>query len=248
MKVSIITATYNAAKTLQSTIDSIAEQSYRNIEYIVIDGDSKDNTKQIIADNKRYISQHISEPDKGIYDALNKGLNKATGDIIGFLHADDIFKSEDTIQAIVSLFENTKSDGVYGDLEYVATDNTNKVIRYWKSKAFKYKMLKAGWMPAHPTLFLRKEVYKTYGNFDTRFKIAADYDFILRVFKNKTLNFSYLPNVITKMRLGGASNKSLTNIITKSREDIQALRNNKIGGFHTIIWKNLSKLPQFIKR
>lgn len=248
MKISIITACYNAESTIETAIKSVAAQSYSDIEYIIIDGDSTDRTKEIINHYTQDISVFISEADNGIYDALNKGIKAATGDIIGFLHADDIFKSAHTIEAISSCIERNNADGVYGDLEYVQSNDTNKVVRYWKSQPFKSGLLKRGWMPAHPTLFLKRELYDKYGLFDTQLRIAADYDFILRIFKNKKLSFSYLPQVITQMRLGGASNKSIKNIIIKSKEDLLALRRNKVGGFITLAVKNFSKLPQFFKR
>lgn len=248
MTISIITATYNAERTIENAIHSVLSQTYPNIEYIIIDGKSTDGTIDIINKHKNQINYFISEPDNGIYDALNKGIERATGDIIGFLHADDAFKSENTIENIAQEFKTTNADGVYGDLEYVNSEDTQKVVRYWKSKNFKPQLLTQGWMPAHPTLFLKKEIYKAYGLFNINFHIAADYDFILRIFKNKTLKFTYIPMVITQMRLGGASNKSLKNLWIKTSEDIKALKINKVGGLHTIIWKNLSKLPQFFKR
>ncbi len=248
MTISIITATFNAERTIESAIQSVLSQTYKSVEYIIIDGQSSDTTLSIIRKYESKISQYISEPDGGIYDALNKGIQRATGDIIGFLHADDAFKSKDTLEMIADTFQKNNCDGVYGDLEYVNSQDTDKVVRYWKSQSYKPSLIKRGWMPAHPTLFLKHEVYNAYGLFNTGFKIAADYEFILRIFKNKSLRFSYVPVVITQMRLGGASNKSLKNLWVKTKEDIKALKINEVGGVHTIVWKNLSKLPQFIKR
>jgi hypothetical protein len=152
-----------------------------------------------------------------------------------------------TIQNIVNTFNSQKLDGVYGDLQYVTQTNTDKVIRHWQSQAFKSSLLKKGWMPAHPTLFLKCDVYANQGHFNLKYKIAADYDFILRVFKNQSYTFGYLPEVITKMRAGGASNRSLKNIIIKSKEDYKAVTSNKVGGWYTIVFKNLSKVNQFFK-
>lgn len=247
MKVSLITATYNSYPNILDTLDSIQQQIHSAVEWIIIDGGSKDLTKSIIK-NTPLISQWISEPDKGIYDALNKGIQRATGEVIGFVHSDDLLASQDVLKSLTEIFEATNADGVYGDLLYVNKNNTNEIIRYWKSKPFDRKNLKYGWMPAHPTLFLKREVYKKHGLFDLDFKIAADYDFMLRILKDQELKFEYLPQVITKMRVGGASNKSLNNIIQKSKEDLKAMRKNQIGGYGTLFFKNIRKINQFIQR
>jgi len=237
MRVSIITATYNSAKTLEVCKASVLNQDFKNIEYIIIDGNSKDQTKAIIKASAASCDtiKWISEPDNGIYDALNKGVSLATGDIVGFVHSDDMLADNTIISKIVNQFKSTNVDGVYGDLQYVEKQNTEKVIRNWKSCEFTPSLLKKGWMPAHPTLFLKKEVYDKHGTFDLSYTIAADYDFMLRVLKDESLCFSYLPTVITKMRVGGASNRSLKNIIKKSREDYRAATTSKIGGFFTIL-------------
>ncbi len=248
MTISIITATYNAEKTIESAIRSISDQSYSDIEYIIVDGGSTDSTLKVIEKHKDHIQHLISEPDQGIYDAINKGISIATGEIIGVLHADDLFYDNDIIKQIAQEFIQGNYSGVYGDLQYVNAQNTNKVIRYWKSCDYKLSLLKLGWMPPHPTLFVRKEVFNNIGKYSLKYKIAADYDFILRLFSNPTYSFKYIPQVITKMRVGGASNKNIKNIIQKSKEDISALKQNKIGGVSTLIWKNLSKIPQFFKK
>lgn len=226
----------------------MAAQTYDDIEWIVIDGLSKDGTLDYIKANEDLIDQWISEPDKGIYDALNKGINMATGEVIGILHSDDLFDSKHTVAQIAELFKYSKADGVYGNLKYVSKINTDKTIRFWQSEFFDPKLLKKGWMPPHPSLFLKKEVYQTHGLFDLNFKIAADYDFILRLFMDRTLKFSYHNQVITKMRVGGASNQSFKNIVRKSKEDLRALKKNKLKYPYLILLrKNLSKLPQFLK-
>ncbi|AUS05828.1 glycosyltransferase family 2 protein [Pseudotamlana carrageenivorans] len=250
MKITLITATYNSETSIKTCIESVISQDYPEVEHLIIDGASTDNTLLIVKDlqKKHNHITLISEPDQGIYDALNKGISKATGEVIGFVHSDDFLASEHVLSEIALQFKKEICDGVYGDLEYVDKQNTNKVIRYWKSCNFTPDMLKKGWMPAHPTLFLKKEIYKKHGIFDLNFKIAADYDFILRIFKDEHLKFSYLPMVLTKMRTGGASNRSLKNIITKSKEDYKALKKNKIGGWPTLFIKNVSKLSQFYKK
>lgn len=248
MKLSIITATYNSEKHIQGVITSIAAQTYPNIEWVVVDGASKDDTVKVIKENYTGELNIISEPDKGIYDALNKALALATGDIIGLLHSDDFFENNAVIERIVAQFQLTHCDGLYGDLRYVNAADTHKIVRYWKSQAFNNSLLTKGWMPAHPTLFLKKSVYQKYGNFNTGFKIAADYDFVLRILKDNTLKFEYLPEVITNMRVGGASNRSLKNILQKSKEDYRALKANGLPmPWSILLWKNLSKLPQFLK-
>lgn len=248
MKVSIITATYNSARSLKSCIDSVTQQDYCNLEYIIIDGKSSDDTLCIVKEYQKktpYIN-FISEEDQGIYDALNKGLQLATGDVIGFVHSDDLLANNHIISDMVNQLKTFKLDGVYGDLQYVYKSDLNQVVRSWKSCVFTPGLLKKGWMPAHPTLFLKNEVYKKHGLFDLGYKIAADYDFILRVLKDNTLKFGYLPKVITKMRLGGASNRTLKNIIQKTKEDYRAIRSNQVGGIFSILRKNTSKIKQFI--
>ena len=247
MKVSLITATYNSLINIKSCLDSVIDQGYSDIELIIIDGNSTDNSVSLV---KKYQQNHtfiklISEKDHGIYDALNKGINLASGDIIGFVHSDDFLDSNDVLKDIVSMITSKNLDGVYGDLQYVDKFNTQKVIRSWKSCDFKPGLLKQGWMPAHPTLFLKKEVYQKHGLFDVSYRISADYDFMLRIFKDSELKFGYLPKVITKMRVGGASNRSIKNIIEKSKEDYRAIKSNNIGDFLTLIRKNTSKLKQF---
>lgn len=246
MKISIITATYNSLNSLPTALDSILSQTYDDIEWIVVDGQSTDGTIDYIKANEKLINQWASEPDQGIYDALNKGIAMATGDVIGLLHSDDLFNSEYTIAQIAELFKYSKADGVYGNLRYVSKTNTEKNIRFWRSNYFRPQLLKKGWMPAHPSLFLKKEVYQKHGKFDLKFKIAADYDFILRIFQDPELKFSYHNRVITKMRVGGASNRTLKNIIRKSKEDLLALKKNKFNyPYWVLIRKNLSKLSQF---
>ena len=248
MKVSIITVTYNSEKTIDNCMQSVLNQTYRDLEYIIIDGLSKDKTLEVIKLKSELHTniKIISERDYGIYDALNKGIEKATGDIIGFVHSDDFLSDKTIVESIVECFKATDADGLYGDLHYVAKDNTDKIVRNWVSKPYKQKLLKQGWMPPHPTLYLRKIIYDTYGGFDLNFKIAADYDFILRIFKQKQLKFCYLPKIIVKMRVGGASNRSIKNIIQKTNEDYRAVMNNQIGNWLTILLKNLIKIKQFV--
>ena len=247
MKLSLITVTYNCENTLEDTFKSVKEQKCSNLEYIVIDGGSNDRTVEIIEKYRDIITFWSSSPDEGIYDAMNKGLKKTSGDYVGFLHADDTFFSSVTLSEVMSELREHKPDVLYGDLEYVNSTDISRVIRRWKSCAFSSALLSKGWMPPHPTLYVKRSVIRHTGLFDTTYRIAADYDYILRLFTQKGLKFLYLPVVIVKMRIGGASNKSISNIILKSKEDIRALRKNGVGGIYTLIRKNISKIPQFFK-
>jgi glycosyltransferase involved in cell wall biosynthesis len=247
MKLTLITATYNSAASIKTCLDSVVSQDYNDLEYLIIDGKSSDDTLNVV---KKYQKKYsyiklISEKDYGIYDALNKGVQLASGDVIGFVHSDDLLADKRIVADIINQLQNNQNDGVYGDLQYVDKFDLDKVIRLWKSCTFKSGLLKQGWMPAHPTLFLKKGVYEKHGVFDLIYKISADYDFMLRVLKDNSLKFAYLPKVITKMRLGGASNRSLKNIVTKSKEDYRAIKSNNVGNFLTLIRKNTSKLKQF---
>lgn len=244
MRISIITATFNSEKTITHTLDSVKNQSYNNIEHIIIDGKSTDSTLDIIS-KYQHVNKTISEKDNGIYFALNKGIKETSGDIIGFLHADDFFFSNTIIEDIANSFKNNKIDILYGDLQYVSKNDTSKIIRNWKSKNFNHKLLKKGWMPPHPTFYAKKNIYKNYGNFDTNFKIAADYDLMLRILKQNISTY-YLPKVIVKMRLGGVSNRNIKQMLRKSFEDYKAIKNNHVGGIFTVLNKNFSKLAQFI--
>jgi len=189
----------------------------------------------------------ISEPDEGIYDALNKGVQNATGDVIGFIHSDDFLAHDEVLVRIAAAFEDPEVEAVFSDLDYVAQADTTWVIRHWSTGAFHPRRLKYGWMPAHPTLYLRREVYERFGLYDTNFGISADYDFILRYFSQVTGQSVYIPELY-KMRLGGVSNRNLAKIRQKMTEDLLAIRRNRVGGVHTLALKNLSKVGQFLVR
>ncbi|WP_234918285.1 glycosyltransferase family 2 protein [Aeromonas veronii] len=246
MKVSIITATYNSAATIHDTLASLECQTYQDIEYIIVDGASKDNTLEVINKNCTRVSKIISEPDRGIYDALNKGIAAATGDIVGFLHSDDLLAYPEAIADLVNVFNIGEYDAVYADLEYVQQNDISKVVRLWQSGNYNKKKLKYGWMPAHPTFYMRRSCYQKFDDFDLSYKIAADYDSILRYLWRANVRAGYLPQVLIKMRVGGISNRSLSTILRKMREDIQAMRNNGLFWPVTLAWKNLSKIPQFL--
>jgi len=247
MKVSIITVSYNSVAYIEQTIQSVVGQDYPNIEYMVIDGGSTDGTVAIIEKYRQHIQTFISEKDNGIYDALNKGIALATGDIIGILHSDDFYTNQTIISQVVDCFCETNTDIIYGDLMYVSRNNTDKIVRYWKAGNCNRHKLQFGWMPPHPTLFIKRNCYEQYGYFDTNFTIAADYDLILRLFWKHNLSYSYLPKVLIKMRVGGKSNRNLKNIFRKSKEDYRALQHNGVGGIISLIFKNLRKVHQFLK-
>lgn len=247
MKISVITAVRNNGDTIAAALDSVLAQTHPDIELIVVDGASTDGTLHVLQQYRPQLAVLVSEPDLGIYDALNKGLARASGEVIGFLHADDLLADSGVLARIATAFA-AGADGVYGDLLYVSKPDPSRVVRYWRSQPFSPDLPGTGWMPAHPTLYLRRSVYQRHGNFDTRFRIAADYDFMLRVLTDPTLQLYYEPSVLVRMRVGGVSNRSLRNMLRKSREDWQALRKNRVGGLWTLVRKNLSKLPQFFSK
>jgi glycosyltransferase involved in cell wall biosynthesis len=248
MKLSIITVSYNSEKTIEDTILSVLSQDYENIEYIIIDGGSNDRTCEIIKKYKPQISFFISEPDKGIYDAMNKGIKKATGAVVGILNSDDFYANEQVLSSVMQKFDSNV-DGVYADLVYVDATNTDKVLRKWISGSYVKDSFLKGWMPPHPTFFVRKEVYEKYGMFNTILRSAADYEFMLRVIHKFKIRLTYLPQVIVRMRAGGESNASLSNRIKANKEDRKAWELNGLKpNTFTLIRKPLSKVLQFIKK
>ncbi|MCK4830453.1 glycosyltransferase [bacterium] len=250
MKITVITVCLNSEKTIKKTIISVISQDYRNIEYIIIDGGSSDGTVETINKYGNKISKFVSEPDKGYYDAMNKGLKMANGEIIGFLHADDFYANKSVIKNVVKIFIKEKINCLWGDLTYVKKEHPEKVVRYWKAGTCTEQSFKKGWMPPHPAFFVKKWVYEKYGNFNTDFKISADYELMLRfLLKHKISPTYYMPEVLVIMRTGGASNKSLSNIFTKSKEDYKAWKIHGFkGGIGMLIMKNIQKIPQFFIR
>ena len=251
MKISVITATYNCAGTLRTTLESMQSQTHPDIEHLVIDGGSKDDTMALVKGWTGHPLTWESGKDKGIYDALNKGIAKASGDVIGFLHADDVLQDAGVLSKIAKAFEDPKVQAVYGDLVYVAQADLGQVIRTWRSGPFTVAKLRDGWMPPHPTFYARKSLYAQLGGFNLRYRIAADYDNMLRLLRGtdgQGIATAYIPEVLVRMRTGGVSNRSLRNILQKSHEDLEIVRNNGIGGIGTILMKNLSKVSQFWKR
>ena len=246
LKISIVTAVYNRASTIEQAIESVQSQNWPNIEHLVVDGGSTDGTLQILQSCIREQTVLISEPDEGLYDALNKGFARATGDVIGVMHSDDFFANDSVLTRVATSFIDPDVGAAYGDLDYVGKSDTSRIIRRWRPGNYNPAKLARGWMPPHPTLYLRRSVIERWGGFDTRYKVAADYDAILRYFGQGKILATYIPHVMVKMRIGGASNRSVSKIWLKTCEDYAALRSNGVGGMGSLIMKNVGKLGQFI--
>ncbi len=248
MKISVITVVFNNASTIEASIRSVQSQQYPHIEHIIVDGGSDDGTLEVIDACKNSHTRLISESDHGLYDAINKGIKMATGDVIGLLHSDDIFNDEWVITNIANAFLQNETESLYADLVYVRRNRTDKVTRHWKSGKFSKKKFNIGWMPPHPTFYVKKEVFLKYGYYDTEFKSAADYELMLRYLYKHEISTFYLPMVLVRMRLGGESNKSLANRILANKEDYQAWKKNKlIPKVYTRFLKPLLKIPQFMQ-
>lgn len=246
MKISVVTAVYNRQATVAATIGSVATQSGADVEYIVVDGMSTDGTGDVIAANAARITRNICEADDGIYDALNKGIRATTGDVIGFLHADDLFHSTDTLSLVHDKFSSGDYDAVYGDLIYVDSAKPNQAIRFWKSGEFDIRRFRRGWMPPHPTVYVRKPIYEKFGMYLTDFGSAADYECMLRLMVKHQIRVGYIPHVMVRMRVGGKSNASLKNRIIANRDDQRAWSVNGLKvPIGLRLTKPLSKLPQY---
>jgi glycosyltransferase involved in cell wall biosynthesis len=246
LRVSIITVCYNSAETIEATIQSVIAQDYEHIEYIIIDGYSNDSTLEIVNRYKKNISLVVSEKDEGIYFAINKGIALATGDIVAILHADDFYSGNSIISAVVQVFQTKKVDTVYGDLQYVDRHQASKIIRHWKAGIYEPDLFLKGWMPPHPTFFVKKACYTAYGFYNTILRSSADYELMLRLLHKHRCSVFYIPDVLVKMRVGGQSNKSLLNRIHANREDKKAWKLNGLKpNWLTLIRKPLSKLKQW---
>lgn len=248
MKISIITAVYNAAETIEDTILSVAAQSYRDVEHIVIDGFSTDSTPAIIEHHRNKLAHVVSEPDRGVYDAMNKGLALASGDVVGFLNADDVYIDSEVLAKIAALMVDPEVEACYANLIYVDREQTNLVVRYWTSREYVPGLFKKGWMPAHPTFFVRTSVYRQFGGFDLRYRLQADFDLALRLLHVHGIRARYVPEIWVRMRMGGMSNNSIRNMVRGNIEAYSSCRNNglKVPPWF-ILTKVLSRVPQFIK-
>jgi len=246
-KVSIITVVLNNRSCIENCIQSIIHQTYPNIEYIIIDGGSSDGTIDVIRKHEKTISTWISEPDRGIYDAMNKGITRSNGDVIGILNSDDLYADERVIEKVMNCFSRTQSDSCYGDLIYVERNNINKNPRYWKSNNYRKENFKLGWMPPHPTFFVRHEIYEKYGAFNLNFPLAADYELMLRFLYKEGISASYIPEVLVKMRTGGNCRPGLVNTLNNMAENYRAWKVNglKLNPL-TFVLKPLSKTVQYL--
>lgn len=241
MKVSIITVCYNSEATIENTIKSVVLQTYADIEYIIIDGKSSDATLDIVSKYQDKIAKVISEPDQGIYDAMNKGIEEATGDIVGILNSDDYYVGDDVVGTIANAFKQNSPDLVFADLAYVKADNQDKILRYYGAKNFKPKMLKCGIMPPHPTLYVKKEIYETYGNYRLDFKIASDYEMFVRLLLVNKLSYYYINKCIIKMTVGGISTSNFDSKKIINIETIKALSVNGINVSYLSIFRKYPK-------
>jgi len=248
MKVSLITVTYNSARYLQNAIQSVYNQDYPDIEYIVVDGGSTDETLSIIEQNAPCITKWISEKDKGMYDAINKGMKMATGDVIGILNSDDMLASKNVISKIAACFKEQKVDSIFGDLLYVEAEETSKIHRFWKGMPYNRKSFNLGWMPAHPTFYVRREIVEQLGGYETHYFSAADFELMTRYLYKHRISAFYLPELIVKMRKGGMSNGSFKKRFRANRRDYLALKRNNVPfPFIVSMIKPLRKLPQYIR-
>jgi glycosyltransferase len=248
LRVSIVTVSYNSAATIADTLRSVRQQSHSDIEHIIVDGGSTDGTLAIVQREGCHLARVLSEPDSGIYDAMNKGLRLASGDFVGFLNSDDVLADRDALSRLADTVLRSGADAVFGDLVYVRPDDLGVVVRHWQCGEFSRRGLRLGWMPPHPTFYVRRSLLAGIGEFDTTLRIAADYDFMLRTLARPGIAAVRIPGLMVRMRTGGISNRSLSMLWRKSSEDLRALRRSGVGGWPTLICKNLRKLPQFALR
>jgi glycosyltransferase involved in cell wall biosynthesis len=250
LKITIITVSYNSEKTIKITLNSVKDQTYKKIEHILIDGKSADKTV-LIAKQYSHINKIISEPDDGIYDAMNKGIKIATGDIICFLNSDDFYASNNVLSSVNKIFrDNPTLDACYSDLIYVDSLNTSKIIRYWKSGNFNFGSFAKGWCPPHPTFFVRRSMYEHFGNFDLNYHLASDVELMMRLLEVKKIKVSYIPELWIKMRLGGTTNKNFKNIIMQNKEVLHALKNHNlsVNWISFFVHKIINRGLQYLKR
>jgi glycosyltransferase involved in cell wall biosynthesis len=251
MKISIITVTLNSASVINHCLDSVQHQKHDDIEHIIIDGVSTDGTLSLLESKREQFKFLISEPDKGIYDAMNKGIKVATGDIIGFLNSDDFYASNNVLSGVASIFkDNSYLDSCYADLAYVDPFDISKNIRYWRSSKFVSSLFSKGWCPPHPTFFVRRSVYQRFGNFNLHYRIASDVELMMRFLEVQKINSRYIPELWIKMRLGGTTNKSFKNIVMQNKEVLHALKSHNlhVNWISFFIHKIINRVLQFLKK
>ena len=240
MKLSIVTVCHNSVRTIEATLLSVTAQTHNDLEYIVVDGASKDGTQEIVAWHSGRVAKFVSEPDCGIYDAMNKGLNLAKGDVIGFLNADDVYADDGVLDRVSAIMEKENCDALFGDVEFASPTRKSQSLRRYHSERFRPERIAWGWMPAHPALFLKRSVYDRFGNFRTDYRIAGDFELVARIFHGGTLRYRHLPEVLVRMRTGGISTGGWRNTILLNQEVLRACREN---GISTNLPKILSKYP-----
>lgn len=250
MLISVVTVCLNSISTIGDTLASVAVQRDANVEHIVIDGGSTDGTLDMLHRHGGRIATLVSELDQGLFDAMNKGLRRATGDVVGFLNSDDVYADDSVLREVAALFESSDADACYADLLYVAADDLTHVVRYWKSCDYRPGLLRRGWMPAHPTFFCRREVLQRVGGFDPAYGLHADFELMVRLFHTQRIRAIYVPRIWIRMRTGGASNRSVGNILRGNRESLRALHDHgiavSVGGF--VLGKLALRVPQFLAR
>jgi len=247
VKISIITVVRNSVRTIEQTILSIASQTYRNVEHVVVDGGSTDGTLEILDRYRDQISKLFSGPDRGIYDGMNKGLRLAAGDVVGFLNADDVYAHEGVLKRVADVMADARVDACYADLVYVDKDDPNKVVRYWKSQPYEDGLFLKGWMPAHPTFFVRRSVYERFGGFDLSYPRQSDFELTMRFLHVNKIRAVYVPEIFVRMRIGGLSNSSWCGVLKGNLEAYQACKKHGLPVTPLfIVWKITSRLPQFL--
>lgn len=248
MKISVLTVVLNRVATVGEAIRSVQRQTHAPLEHVIQDGGSTDGTLEIVTRLSTGVTRVESAPDRGIYDAINRAISRATGNVVGLMHSDDVYAHERVLEKVAAAFADPSVDGVYGDLVYVSARDPARVLRYWKSGGYDPARVARGWAPPHPTLYLRREVFERWGAYDTRYRIAADYDAMLRWLVTGRIRLAYIPEVLVRMRVGGESNRSFTCFLTRNREDFEALRRNRVGGLGTLALKKAQKVSQFLVR
>ena len=250
MKISIVTATWNSAATVTDTLASVNTQTHPDVEHIVVDGASTDATLDIVASHGKRVARVVSERDAGLYDAMNKGLKLATGEVVGLLNSDDFLAANDILALVARAFENPEIDAVYGDLCYVRQHEPARIVRYWRSGPFHPGAFMRAWSPPHPTLYVRRSFYEAHGGFDTTYALAADIDLMMRFFEIAGMRSTHIPRVFVMMRLGGATNKSLSNVIRQNREIWRSMRANGLRAslVRFVLSKVASRARQFVTR
>jgi glycosyltransferase involved in cell wall biosynthesis len=249
VKISIVTAVRNAEATIGAALESVEQQTHPDIEHIVVDGLSTDGTMEIVRRHSARLAKVVSERDSGIYDAFNKGLRLATGDVVAFLNADDVYAAPDVLQSVHDVFERTQAHAVFGDVEFVRPEAPGRVVRHYSSERFSAGRLRYGWMPAHPSLFLKRRLIEQFGGFDASYRIAGDFELVARLFGREHIDFEYLPRVFVTMRTGGASTRGIRSTMTINREILRACRQNGIATNRAILWMRFpAKLLEYLRR